>query len=190
MHRLTLHVCFALQKHALVMVRQHVTLHVRFALQKQALVIAVQRLTLHVCLTLQKHALVMGNTWGVLIPLTILMATLRHKKQGWWFHLHRASAVLSLILVIVGVILGRRLRITHPPVTVAGKCHKIMGYAALSLICFQVRQHSVHGAALCHAVALNGAFGNLMPQYHSLLQIAQGHRLQRLVIYLFSGEAT
>lgn len=80
----------------------------------------------------------MGSTWGLLIPLTILMATLRHKKKGWWFQLHRALATLSLILVIIGAILGRRLRITHPPVTVAGKCHKVMGYVALSFIVLQV----------------------------------------------------
>lgn len=86
----------------------------------------------------QRHAVVMGSTWGLLIPLTILMATLRHKKKGWWFQLHRALATLSLILVIIGAVLGRRLRITHPPVTVAGKCHKVMGYVALSFIVLQV----------------------------------------------------
>lgn len=86
---------------------------------------------------LTRHALVMGNTWGLLIPLTILMASLRHKKKGWWFQLHRALAILSLILVIIGVILGRRLRISHPPVTFAGKCHKVMGYSALAFIVVQ-----------------------------------------------------
>lgn len=101
---------------------------------------------------LQRHALVMGNTWGLLIPLTILMASLRHKKKGWWFQLHRALATLSLILVIIGVILGRRLRISHPPVTFAGKCHKVMGYSALAFIVVQVscQQHfaSVHLACI------------------------------------------
>ncbi len=90
----------------------------------------------------------MGNAWGLLIPLTILMASLRHKKKGWWFQLHRALATLSLILVVIGVILGRRLRISHPPVTFAGKCHKVMGYSALAFIVIQVscQQHlvSVH----------------------------------------------
>ena len=86
----------------------------------------------------QKHALVMGNTWGLLIPLTILIATLRHKKQGWWFHLHRPFEELSLVLVVSGAILGRRMRINHPPVTVAGKLHKVAGYTALSFICLQV----------------------------------------------------
>ena len=103
---------------------------------------------MYVVAVLQRHALVMGNTWGLLIPLTILMASLRHKKKGWWFQLHRALATLSLILVIIGVILGRRLRISHPPVTFAGKCHKVMGYSALAFIVIQVsyQQHfaSVH----------------------------------------------
>ena len=80
----------------------------------------------------------MGSTWGLLIPITILMASLRHKQVGWWFHLHRALAALSLVLVLIGVVLGRRLRITHPPVTFAGKCHKVMGYTAASFICLQV----------------------------------------------------
>ena len=79
----------------------------------------------------------MGNTWGMLIPLTILMARLRNKK-GWWFQLHRALAVASLFWVVVGVILGRRLRVSHPPVTTAGKVHKLFGYTALTFICLQV----------------------------------------------------
>ena len=86
---------------------------------------------------MQRHAAVMGNTWGMLIPLTILMARLRNKK-GWWFQLHRALAVASLFWVVVGVILGLRLRITHPPVTTAGKLHKFFGYTALTFICLQV----------------------------------------------------
>lgn len=102
----------------------------------------------------------MGNTWGLLIPLTILMASLRHKKKGWWFQLHRALATLSLILVIIGVILGRQLRISHPPVTFAGKCHKVMGYSALAFIVIQVscQQHFAkcmwHVHALCKVCAL------------------------------------
>ena len=79
----------------------------------------------------------MGNTWGMLIPMTILMARLRNKK-GWWFQLHRALAVASLFWVIVGVVLGRRLRVSHPPVTTAGKFHKVFGYTALTFICLQV----------------------------------------------------
>lgn len=82
--------------------------------------------------------MVMGSAWGLLIPTTVLMAALRHKKVGWWFQLHRALAALSLLLVIIGVFLGRRLRVTHPPVTTAGKLHKLMGYTALSFICLQV----------------------------------------------------
>lgn len=106
---------------------------------------------------LQKHALVMGNTWGLLIPLTILMASLRHKRKGWWFQLHRALATLSLILVVIGVILGRRLRISHPPVTVAGKCHKVMGYSALAFIVVQVScQQHVASAHLACTYTLQG----------------------------------
>ena len=91
----------------------------------------------------QRHAAVMGNTWGLLIPTTILMARLRNKK-GWWFQLHRALAVLSLVLVLVGVVLGRRLRLTHPPVTTAGKLHKFFGYTALTFICLQVSTFYFH----------------------------------------------
>lgn len=85
---------------------------------------------------LTNHAAVMGTTWSIIIPATILMARLRNKK-GWWFTIHQSLAVLSLALVIVGAILGRRLRHTHPPVTVAGKCHKFMGYTATSFITAQ-----------------------------------------------------
>lgn len=79
----------------------------------------------------------MGSTWALLIPAAILMARLRNTK-GWWLRMHRALAVASLFLVVVGAILGRRLRITHPPVTTAGKLHKAFGYTALSFICVQV----------------------------------------------------
>ena len=79
----------------------------------------------------------MGPTWGILIPAAILIARLRNKK-GWWFALHQFLAVLSLVLVLVGAVLGRRLRHTHPPVTLAGKCHKFMGYTATILITSQV----------------------------------------------------
>lgn len=90
-------------------------------------------------MALQRHAAVMGTTWSILIPATVLMARLRNKK-GWWFTLHQSLAVLSLVLVLVGAILGRRLQETHPPVTVAGKCHKFMGYTATSFITAQVRK--------------------------------------------------
>ena len=79
----------------------------------------------------------MGSTWGMLIPAAILMARLRNKK-GWWFKLHRALAVASLALVVIGAVLGRRLRLTHPPVTAAGTLHKFLGYTALTFICLQV----------------------------------------------------
>ena len=79
----------------------------------------------------------MGSTWGLLIPAAILMARLRNKK-GWWFQLHRALATASLFLVVIGAVLGRRLRLTHPPVTTAGKLHKLFGYTALTFICLQV----------------------------------------------------
>ena len=97
-------------------------------------------------MVLQRHAAVMGPTWGVLIPAAVLMARLRNKK-GWWFVAHQSLAILSLVLVLVGAVLGRRLREAHPPVTLAGKCHKFMGYTATSLITAQV---SVSGAALVH----------------------------------------
>lgn len=86
---------------------------------------------------MQRHAMVMGSTWGMLIPAAILMARLRNKK-GWWFQLHRALATASLVLVVVGAVLGRRLRLTHPPVTTAGTLHKFLGYTALTFICLQV----------------------------------------------------
>lgn len=86
---------------------------------------------------MQRHATVMGSTWGLLIPAAILMARLRNKK-GWWFQLHRALATASLFLVVLGAILGRRLRLTHPPVTTGGKLHKLFGYTALTFICLQV----------------------------------------------------
>lgn len=86
---------------------------------------------------MQRHATVMGSTWGLLIPAAILMARLRNKK-GWWFQLHRALAIASLFLVVVGTILGRRLRVSHPPVTTAGKLHKFFGYTAVTCICVQV----------------------------------------------------
>lgn len=98
---------------------------------------------------LTRHATVMGSTWALLIPAAILMARLRNTK-GWWLRMHRALAVASLFLVVVGAILGRRLRITHPPVTTAGKLHKAFGYTALSFICVQAlsallwRPHSGH----------------------------------------------
>ena len=91
---------------------------------------------------MQRHATVMGSTWGLLIPAAILMARLRNKK-GWWFQLHRALAIASLFLVVVGAILGRRLRVTHPPVTIAGKVHKLLGYTALTFICLQVGHTSL-----------------------------------------------
>lgn len=98
---------------------------------------------------LTRHAAVMGSTWGMLIPATILMARLRSKK-GWWFQLHRALAIASLFLVVVGAVLGRRLRLTHPPVTTAGTLHKLLGYTALTFISLQAlsallwRPHGSH----------------------------------------------
>ena len=102
-------------------------------------------------LLMQRHAMVMGSTWGMLIPLTILMARLRNKK-GWWFQLHRALAVTSLVLVLVGAILGRRLRVTHPPVTIAGKLHKFLGHTAVTFISLQV------GTCFWHLLSLYATF--------------------------------
>ncbi|KAL3160652.1 hypothetical protein ABBQ32_010572 [Trebouxia sp. C0010 RCD-2024] len=98
---------------------------------------------------LTRHAVVMGSTWGMLVPAAILMARFRNKK-GWWFQLHRALATASLVLVVVGAVLGRRLRLTHPPVTTAGTLHKLLGYTALTFICLQAlsallwRPHGSH----------------------------------------------
>lgn len=98
---------------------------------------------------MQRHATVMGSTWGLLIPAAILMARLRNKK-GWWFQMHRALAIASLFLVVVGAILGRRLRVSHPPVTIAGKVHKVFGYTALTFICLQVGHTSL--CVLCPCI--------------------------------------
>ena len=98
---------------------------------------------------MQRHATVMGSTWGLLIPAAILMARLRNKK-GWWFHLHRALAIASLFLVVVGAILGHRLRLTHPPVSTAGKLHKLFGYTALIFICLQVGR--IHSSGYCSSM--------------------------------------
>ena len=101
--------------------------------------------SVHSCILLQRHAAVMGPTWGVLIPATILMARLRHKK-GLWFKLHQALAVLSLTSVVVGAFLGRQLSYSHPPVTLSAKVHKVLGYTVTSFVVAQVRSR-VTGAA-------------------------------------------
>ena len=86
---------------------------------------------------LQRHAAVMGPTWGILIPATILMARLRH-KEGLWFKLHQALAVLSLVLVVLGAWLGRRLSQSHQTHARAAGIHSVLGYTTSSFMVAQV----------------------------------------------------
>ena len=68
----------------------------------------------------------------------------RRELNTWWFHLHRALAVLGLILAIVGAALGGNLEYDDYRPNNGGGAHKALGILAVVATALQVTHTDTH----------------------------------------------
>ncbi|KAK9865220.1 hypothetical protein WJX84_007957 [Apatococcus fuscideae] len=80
------------------------------------------------------HGWIMASAFGLLLPLSIVVARCFKERRGIWLHTHWILNVIAFLLVIAGVVLGHYLDVD----TTLLQNHKRIGIAAVVIFGIQV----------------------------------------------------